>query len=96
MQEGAAADWQSLAGRRCVAEAVGALQAATGGRPGENGSAPPPALRRALPGPSYMYCFPILRAVMRWVWGGPRAAGAGAAWERGRVGGWHWRIGLLS
>ncbi|EFN56582.1 hypothetical protein CHLNCDRAFT_144295 [Chlorella variabilis] len=63
-QEGAAADWQSLAGRRCVAEAVGALQAATGGRPGENGSAPPPALRRALPGPSYMYCFPILRAVM--------------------------------
>ena len=47
--------------------AVAALQAATGGRPGDDGAPPPQALRRPLPGPAYMFCFPILRAVMRWV-----------------------------
>ncbi|KAL4419436.1 hypothetical protein ABPG77_006363, partial [Micractinium sp. CCAP 211/92] len=63
-KEGEAADWQHLSQRQCVAEAVGALQAATGGRPGEDGAVPPPALRRPLPGAAYMFCFPILRAVM--------------------------------
>lgn len=67
-KEGEAADWQHLSQRQCVAEAVGALQAATGGRPGEDGAVPPPALRRPLPGAAYMFCFPILRAVMRWGW----------------------------
>lgn len=65
-REAAAADWQHLSQRECVAEAVAALQAATGGQPGENGATPPPALRRPLPGAAYMFCFPILRAVMRW------------------------------
>ncbi|KAL4444093.1 hypothetical protein ABPG75_011830 [Micractinium tetrahymenae] len=63
-KEGEAANWQHLSQRDCVAEAVAALQAATGGRPGEDGAAPPPALRRPLPGPAYIFCFSILRAVM--------------------------------
>lgn len=63
-QEGASADWQHLSSRQCVGEAVTALAAATGGAaPGEDPV--PVALRRALPGPAYMFCFPILRAVMR-------------------------------
>lgn len=63
-QEGAAADWQHLSNRQCVGEAVTALAAATGGSaPGEEPV--PAALRRPLPGPTYMFAFPILRAVMR-------------------------------
>lgn len=64
-QEGSAAQWQPLAHRQCVAEAVSALQAATGGKPGADGAQPLAAMRKALPGPAYMFCFPILRAVMR-------------------------------
>ena len=67
--EGDAADWQHLARRRCVCGAVSALQAATGGVPSQDGTPVPAALRRALHGPAYMFCFPILRAVMRWVGG---------------------------
>ncbi|KAI3427088.1 hypothetical protein D9Q98_007027 [Chlorella vulgaris] len=63
-QEGSAAQWQPLAHRQCVAEAVSALQAATGGKPGADGAQPLAAMRKALPGPAYMFCFPILRAVM--------------------------------
>lgn len=63
-QEGGAADWQHLSNRQCVGEAVTALAAATGGSaPGEEPV--PAALRRPLPGPTYMFAFPILRAVMR-------------------------------
>ncbi|PRW50843.1 Translational activator GCN1 isoform A [Chlorella sorokiniana] len=62
-KEGAAADWQHLSGRQCVVDTVTALAAATGGSaPGEEPV--PAALRRPLPGPTYMFCFPILLAVM--------------------------------
>lgn len=51
MQE-AAPDYQRLAGQACVRRAVHALRSATAGD-------------SPLAGPSYMFCFPILRAVLR-------------------------------
>lgn len=64
--EGPAADWQHLSQRACVRAAVAALQAATGGAPldDEDATPVPASQRRALPGPPYMFTFPILRAVL--------------------------------
>jgi len=57
--------YQSIVGsdKSCMKRAIAALQIATGGRPGSEDSLPVPGTT-PLPGPIYVFCFPILKAVL--------------------------------